>query len=149
MKERQVLSAAKIWLLFLVCKHGQGGHVEGQNNIIFSRRIYLKMELCFQRRGMLLFLTTSMASVTWRANQQYKLREYQELLYKLKKGQACSNISQSPGPSIRRGLYVTGHVLKRVPGPKSKYIKLILRSWLDMLIFGDHAFYHFITSVPE
>ena len=134
----------------------QGGHVGGQNNRIFSRRIYLKMELCFQRRGMLLFLTTSMASVTWRANQQYKPREYQERMLIL----SCINSRkarlvpifpspQSPGPSIRRGLSVTGHVLKRVPGPKSKYIKLILRSWLDMLIFGDHAFYHFITSVSE
>ena len=35
----------------------QGGHVGGHYNIIFSRRIYIKIEFCSQRRKMLLFLT--------------------------------------------------------------------------------------------
>ena len=49
----------------------QGGHVKGQYNRIFFWRIYLKIELSYQRREMLLFLTTNMAAVTSRANQQY------------------------------------------------------------------------------
>ena len=44
-------------------------HVEGQYNRTFSRRIYLKMELSFQRGEMLLFLTTNMAAVMSRAKQ--------------------------------------------------------------------------------
>ena len=36
----------------------------------FSRRIYMKIEFSSQRREMLLFLTTNMAAVTSRANQQ-------------------------------------------------------------------------------
>ena len=44
-------------------------HVGGQYNRTFSRRIYLKMELSFQRGEMLLFLTTNMAAVMSRANQ--------------------------------------------------------------------------------
>ena len=43
----------------------------GQYNRIFSRRIYMKIEFGSQRREMLLFLTTNMAAVTSRANQQY------------------------------------------------------------------------------
>ena len=42
----------------------QGGHVGGQNNIIFSRRINLKIEFSFLRREMLLFLTTNTAALT-------------------------------------------------------------------------------------
>ena len=34
-------------------------------------RIYMKIEFSSQRREMLLFLTTNMAAVTSRANQQY------------------------------------------------------------------------------
>ena len=49
----------------------QGGHVEGQYNETFSRRIYMKIELSSQRREMLLFLTTNMAAVTSRAIKQY------------------------------------------------------------------------------
>ena len=49
----------------------QGGHVGGQYNRIFSRRIYLKTEFSSQRREMILFLTTDMAAVTSHANQQY------------------------------------------------------------------------------
>ena len=48
----------------------QGGHVGGQNKRIFPRRIYMKIEFSSQRREMLLFLTTTMAAVTSRANQQ-------------------------------------------------------------------------------
>ena len=49
----------------------QGGHVGGQNNTMFPRRIYMKIECTSsQRRKMLLFLTTNMAAVTSRANQQ-------------------------------------------------------------------------------
>ena len=51
----------------------QGGHVGGQKNKNFSRRIYMKKEFSFQRREMLLFLTTNMAAVTSRANQQYRI----------------------------------------------------------------------------
>ena len=49
----------------------QGGHVGGQNKRIFPRRIYMKIEFSSQRRVMLLFLTSNMAAVTSRANQQY------------------------------------------------------------------------------
>ena len=49
----------------------QGDHVGGQNKRIFPRRIYMKIEFRSQRREMLLFLTTNMAAVTSRANQQY------------------------------------------------------------------------------
>ena len=48
----------------------QGGHVGGENKRIFPRRIYMKIEFSSQRREMLLFLTTNMAAVTSRANQQ-------------------------------------------------------------------------------
>ena len=47
----------------------QGGHVGGQNNKIFSRRIYMKKEFSFQGREMLLFLIINMAAATSRANQ--------------------------------------------------------------------------------
>ena len=57
----------------------QGSHVGGQNKRIFPRRIYMKIEFSFQRREMLLFLTTNIASVTSRANQQY-LRENKVLI---------------------------------------------------------------------
>ena len=50
----------------------QGGHVGCQNKRIFPRRIYMKIEFSSQRREMLLFLTTNMAAVTSRANQQLK-----------------------------------------------------------------------------
>ena len=50
----------------------QGGDVGGQYKRIFSRRIYMKIELSFQRREMLLFLTTNMAAVTSRTNYQYQ-----------------------------------------------------------------------------
>ena len=49
----------------------QDGHVGGQNKRIFPRRIYMKIEFSSQRTEMLLFLTTNMAAVTSRANQQY------------------------------------------------------------------------------
>ena len=48
----------------------QGGHVGSQNKRIFPRRIYMKIEFSSQRREMLLFLTTNLAPVTSRANQQ-------------------------------------------------------------------------------
>jgi len=51
----------------------QDGHVEGQYNRIFSWRIYMKIEPSYQRREMLLFLTSNMAAVTSRANQQWPL----------------------------------------------------------------------------
>ena len=57
----------------------QGGHVGGQNKRIFPRRIYMKIEFSSQRREMLLFLTTNIAAVTSRANQQY-LRENKVLI---------------------------------------------------------------------
>ena len=47
-----------------------GGHVGGQNNGIFSWRIYMKIEFSSQRREKLLFLITNMAAVTFHANQQ-------------------------------------------------------------------------------
>ena len=40
---------------------------------IFPGRIYMKMEFSSQRREMLLFLTTSMAAVTSRANQEFAI----------------------------------------------------------------------------
>ena len=43
------------------------------HTIIFFRRIYMKMEFISQRRGMLLFLTTNIATVTSRANRQYDM----------------------------------------------------------------------------
>ena len=39
---------------------------------LFSRRIYMKIEVTSQRREMLLFLTTKRAAVTSPANQKYK-----------------------------------------------------------------------------
>ena len=39
---------------------------------LFSRRIYMKIEVTSQRREMLLFLTTKMAAVTSPVNQKYK-----------------------------------------------------------------------------
>ena len=39
---------------------------------LFSRRIYMKIEVTFQRREMLLFLKTKMAAVTSPANQKFK-----------------------------------------------------------------------------
>ena len=49
-----------------------GGHVGGQynKNYLFSK-IYMKMEFSFQRIEIFGFLTTDMASMTSRANQQY------------------------------------------------------------------------------
>ena len=50
----------------------QGGHVGSQYHIIiFSRRVYMKIEFSSQMREMLWFLTTNMATVTSRADQQY------------------------------------------------------------------------------
>ena len=49
----------------------QGGHVGGQYNTILFRRICMKIEFSSQRRETVLFLTTNMAAVTSRANQQY------------------------------------------------------------------------------
>ena len=54
----------------------QGGHVGGQYNRTFSRIIYMKIKFSSQRREMLLFLTTNMAAVTSRANQQYMVLQY-------------------------------------------------------------------------
>ena len=51
----------------------QGGHVGSQNKRIFPRRIYIKIEFSSQRREMLLFLTTNMAAVRSRANQQLQV----------------------------------------------------------------------------
>ena len=51
----------------------QGGHVGGQNIRVFSRRIYMEIEFSSQRREMLFFLTTNMATnmaVTSCASQQ-------------------------------------------------------------------------------
>ena len=48
----------------------QGGHVVGQYNRNFTRKIYMKIDFSSQRREMLLFLTTNMAAVTSRANEQ-------------------------------------------------------------------------------
>ena len=50
----------------------QGSHVGGHYNIIFSRRIYIKIEFCSQKRKILLFLTPNMVALTSRANQQYQ-----------------------------------------------------------------------------
>ena len=50
----------------------QGGHVGGQYNRIFSRRIYMKTEFSSQRREILLFLPANMAAVSSRANQQFR-----------------------------------------------------------------------------
>ena len=68
-------------VLSLACNHmtrrPRWWCVGGQNNIIFSRRIYMKLGLSSQRREMFLFLTTkhtnlmiNMAAVTSLANQQ-------------------------------------------------------------------------------
>ena len=43
------------------------------HTILFFRRIYMKMEFISQRREMLLFLTTNIATVTSRANRQYDM----------------------------------------------------------------------------
>ena len=46
----------------------------GVNTIgFFSGRIYMKIVFSSQGREMLLFLTTNMAAVTSRANQQWKI----------------------------------------------------------------------------
>ena len=57
-------------LVFLVATMWQGSHVEGQYNRIFSRRIYIKIQLSSQRREILLFLTTNMATLVSPENQQ-------------------------------------------------------------------------------
>ena len=51
----------------------QGGHIGGQYNIIFSRRIFMKPEISSQRREMLLLLTTNVVAATSHANQQYPI----------------------------------------------------------------------------
>ena len=72
----------------------QGGHVGGQNKRIFPRRIYMKIEFSSQRREVLLFLTTNMAAVTSRANQQYaKIR----------------TVLQSDVPTTSLKFYLVGH----------------------------------------
>ena len=43
-----------------------GSHVGGQNNVIFSRRIYLKIELSSQRREMLFFQLAIRQFLFWR-----------------------------------------------------------------------------------
>ena len=48
----------------------QDGHFGGQYNRIFCGRIYMKTKLSSQRREMILLLTTIVAAVTSRANQQ-------------------------------------------------------------------------------
>ena len=57
-----------------------------------SLRIFMKMELTSQRREMLLFLTTNMAVVTSRANQ-----EYERVLCLCQK---CSLCTDPPSPVI-------------------------------------------------
>ena len=76
------LEVLKWWIVsqFLACNHVIRQPCWGQNNIIFSGRIYLKIELfSSQRRETLLFLTTNMAAVTSLANQQYNLRKLDQL----------------------------------------------------------------------
>ena len=60
-----------------------GGDVGGHYKRIFSRRIYMKIEFSFQRREMLLFLTTNMAAVTSRTNYQYQ--KYDKVFQRLGK----------------------------------------------------------------
>ena len=76
------LEVLKWWIVsqFLACNHVIRQPCWGQNNIIFSGRIYMKIELfSSQRRETLLFLTTNMAAVTSLANQQYNLRKLDQL----------------------------------------------------------------------
>ena len=76
------LEVLKWWIVsqFLACNHVIRQPCWGQNNIIFSRRIYMKIELfSSQRRETLLFLTTNMAAMTSLANQQYNLRKLDQL----------------------------------------------------------------------
>ena len=61
MHELAILESSTVYSWFATT--WQGGHVGGQNKRIFPRRIYMKIEI-------LLFLTTNMAAVTSRANQQ-------------------------------------------------------------------------------
>ena len=65
----------KFHVQFLVCNHVTRRPCWGQNKRIFPRRIYMKIEFSSQRREMLLFLTTNMAAVTSRANQQYRYNQ--------------------------------------------------------------------------
>ena len=55
---------------FLVCNHVTRRPCWGQYNRNFAGKINMKIEFSSQRREMLLFLTTNMAAVTSRANQQ-------------------------------------------------------------------------------
>ena len=59
----------------------------GQYNRIFSRKIYMKIAFSSQRREMLLSLTTNMAAVTSRGNQQYSSHLF------IKKGLFDSSLS--------------------------------------------------------
>ena len=65
----------------------QGGHVGGEYNRIFCRRIYLKIEFSSHRREIHLFLTISMAAVTSCANLQFGEE----------KKTACNDIYAFPG----------------------------------------------------
>ena len=56
--------------IFLICNHVTRRPCWWSTIEFFSWRIYMKIEFSFQRREMLLFLTTNMAAVTSRANQQ-------------------------------------------------------------------------------
>ena len=52
-------------------QRNKAAHVRSQNNQIFSRIIYVKIEFSSQRRKMVLFLTANMAAVKSRSNQQW------------------------------------------------------------------------------
>ena len=75
----------------------QGGHVGGQNIRVFSRRIYMEIEFSSQRREMLFFLTTNMATnmaVTSCASQQLMKSWFQLYLFK-RKAQTLINVMSS------------------------------------------------------
>lgn len=63
---KQTVKASWSWLLSnsWFAAMWQGGHVVGELNTIFSRRINVKIEMLF-------FLATDLAAVTSRENQQY------------------------------------------------------------------------------
>ena len=62
---------------------------------LFSRRIYMKIEVASQRRDMLLFLTTKMAAVTSPANQKYNGSLFITSAEREVKDSRCSGMCQS------------------------------------------------------
>ena len=53
---------ATLKVVFLVCNNGQGSHVGGQYNRLFSQKIYMEIKFSSQRREILLLFTRCLKS---------------------------------------------------------------------------------------